>query len=797
MTPRVCIGVHVHAEPARLQATLDALAANTMPGVEVLLLPDGPDVPTQRALAALSSLRQFPTATPRGAPACFNRLIAATDADVVVLLESGALVAPGWLAALLAALDGQPTYGLAGPSTNHAWNEQGVFPGARGTPDDIARTARAAAARYCAAARVLTPLHSLADFCYAVKRDVIAAVGAADEQYGLGPCWEMDYNIRAARAGWAGVWAGAAYVHRAPFTARRRHEEAQRFEASKRLYQDRFCGRRLRGEPHAYEPHCRGEACEHFAPRGLIRIHLPAPADAATPQRAPAPVADKNEPPATPPAAAPRPAVDVTPTQRPLVSCIMPTRNRAEFVLQSIRYFQRQDYAERELIILDDGDDNLAERLPRDDRIRYVRLPGPLSIGAKRNRGCAEARGDIIAQWDDDDWYGPQRVSAQVAPILAGEATITGLMTWLFFDLSRGEFWRCSADLHRRMFAEDVHGGTLVYARQVWQGGARYPDRSMAEDALFPRQALRRGARLRRLPGDDQFIYLRHAGSSWAFACGSYVDPAGWQRAAEPPALVPDRRFYAERSALPRETPPAQGDLPLVSCIMPTANRRRFVPHAIAYFLRQDYPRKELVILDDGEASVADLMPDDPQVRYFRLSGKRTVGAKRNECVEAARGDLILHWDDDDWMAPHRLRVQVDHLLAANAEICGLRQMLHYDLTAGESWLYTYPATHRRWLIGGSLLYTRDFWRRSPFPNLQVGEDTRFVWSRRLDRVAEPDDFTFYVALIHPHNTSPKIRTGSYWSRWPGNITQLMGDDAASYVAPFGVDNRLTTTQLP
>jgi hypothetical protein len=35
---------------------------------------------------------------------------------------------------------------------------------------------------------------------------------------------------------------------------------------------------------------------------------------------------------------------------------------------------------------------------------------------------------------------------------------------------------------------------------------------------------------------------------------------------------------------------------PPVSCIMPTANRRAFVPRAVVYFLRQDYPNKELVI---------------------------------------------------------------------------------------------------------------------------------------------------------------------------------------------------------
>ena len=47
--------------------------------------------------------------------------------------------------------------------------------------------------------------------------------------------------------------------------------------------------------------------------------------------------------------------------------------------------------------------------------------------------------------------------------------------------------------------------------------------------------------------------------------------------------------------------------LPLVSCIMPTADRRRFVPQAIRNFLAQDYAERELVILDDGADSIADL----------------------------------------------------------------------------------------------------------------------------------------------------------------------------------------------
>jgi glycosyltransferase involved in cell wall biosynthesis len=57
--------------------------------------------------------------------------------------------------------------------------------------------------------------------------------------------------------------------------------------------------------------------------------------------------------------------------------------------------------------------------------------------------------------------------------------------------------------------------------------------------------------------------------------------------------------------------------LPLASCIMPTYNRRHFVPQAIKYFLRQDYPHKELIILDDGTDKIRDLVLDFPEMQYF------------------------------------------------------------------------------------------------------------------------------------------------------------------------------------
>jgi len=111
---------------------------------------------------------------------------------------------------------------------------------------------------------------------------------------------------------------------------------------------------------------------------------------------------------------------------------------------------------------------------------------------------------------------------------------------------------------------------------------------------------------------------------------------------------------------------------PLVSCITPTANRRGFLPQAIRYFLAQDYPHKELIIVDDGEDAVGDLVPEDARIRYIRLQGKTVLGEKRNRAAADARGEIIVHYDDDDWSAPWRLGYQIEELLTSGADICGL-----------------------------------------------------------------------------------------------------------------------------
>jgi glycosyltransferase involved in cell wall biosynthesis len=232
----------------------------------------------------------------------------------------------------------------------------------------------------------------------------------------------------------------------------------------------------------------------------------------------------------------------------PLVSCIMPTRDRRRFVGHAVAYFHRQTYPHKELIVVDDGIDAVADLLPPAPLATYIRLDRPQSIGAKRNVAVAAARGEVIVHWDDDDWYGRERIAHQAAPLLARRAAVSGLRTACMLDVTSFSFWSCRDDLHAKMFYGDVHGGTIAYARDVWERLARFPDSSLAEDAAFLK-AIAGRATLVALPAGDDFIYVRHGWNAWEFVCGQAIDAAAWSKVAAPAALADDEPFYRELAA--------------------------------------------------------------------------------------------------------------------------------------------------------------------------------------------------------------------------------------------------------
>jgi hypothetical protein len=286
------------------------------------------------------------------------------------------------------------------------------------------------------------------------------------------------------------------------------------------------------------------------------------------------------------------------------------------------------------------------------DRLRRTNvIGGPSSVLCRRAVLLADealdARFEALACWRT--WLGLAELGppAACAELLVAER------------VDRAEMLR----LPRRSVAElrllNLEGRTR--ADEIWQARElatallRYGHRPAATATVL-RTALERG-RLRRLPRAvtalrDPRPLDRYATPGWI------TDPSSRSAARAPPIGVrPSGRGRCE-----------------VSVVVPTRNRPRFLRQSVASVLGQVDVNVEVIVVDDASDSPAAreaLRFTDPRVRVEvrRLPGG--AGRARNQGLARARGEWIAFLDDDDLLAPTRLRAHLDGVGAAGFGFCG------------------------------------------------------------------------------------------------------------------------------
>ena len=155
--------------------------------------------------------------------------------------------------------------------------------------------------------------------------------------------------------------------------------------------------------------------------------------------------------------------------------------------------------------------------------------------------------------------------------------------------------------------------------------------------------------------------------------------------------------------------------------------------------------------------SVRDLIEGKPNIRLIELRQNLPLGLKRNFCCEHARGEVIAHWDDDDWSHPQRLAEQIE-ILNTGAQVTGYFAM-PFDGPGDQAWMYQ---SHEQYALGTSLTYRKSWWQKHRFPAEQIGEDTAFV-RNSLRVLISRDGRERMVATSHPQNTSPRLLRGRQW----------------------------------
>lgn len=229
-------------------------------------------------------------------------------------------------------------------------------------------------------------------------------------------------------------------------------------------------------------------------------------------------------------------AVDGSPESWPSVSVVMISHERRHFLPHALASIAAQDYpaSRLEVSVVDDSAAAgaagwsavsacpAAEQL---ERLRFLHappVPRRAALGAKRNAALSVATGELVAVWDDDDFYSPCRLRQQAAALRSGGGADVCMLddsgdepTLHYFDASLGAFSAVSHSPLAQPCAMmclppkrslqpprgtllTLPGGFSRYRRSLWgRGASRYPPgRDTGEDLVFFDALLAHGAKV-------------------------------------------------------------------------------------------------------------------------------------------------------------------------------------------------------------------------------------------------------------------------------------------------------------
>jgi len=194
--------------------------------------------------------------------------------------------------------------------------------------------------------------------------------------------------------------------------------------------------------------------------------------------------------------------------------------------------------------------------------------------------------------------------------------------------------------------------------------------------------------------------------------------------------------------------------LPLVSILTPTFNRRKFIHQYLRNIKKQDYKGPiEVLIADDGDDKIEDLIPKNTIFRYIKMPEKKPIGYKRNLLCNEAKGEILIHMDDDDFYPITRVSHAVEKLDKLQAYIAGCSKLYFYEKSSG---ITEYGPISKFHASAGTFAFFREYLSKNSFDDkAEMGEE--FIFTHHFTNpLIQLDPLKTILVIAHRRNTYDK-----------------------------------------
>lgn len=338
-----------------------------------------------------------------------------------------------------------------------------------------------------------------------------------------------------------------------------------------------------------------------------------------------------------------------------LVSAIVSTYNSEKFIRGCLEDLENQTIADKlEIIVINSGSQENEETIVKEfqqryDNIKYIKTEQREGIYAAWNRAIKVARGTFLTNANTDDHHREDALEIMAETLLANPDVALAYGDQICTDTPNGTFANHHAiEMARR--AEYCHErllfGCCVGSQPMWRKSL-HTELGYFDDTLtcasdwdfWLRISISSRYKFKHIPEFLGLYYYNENGIEHGRKIHSLYERY----------IVGKRYGNPYISVIPLYT---SKDNPLVSVIMTVYNCAEYIGDAIESVLIQNYPKFELIIINDGSTdSTKEVISryEDQRIRYFYQENAGMSNAL-NHAVRQARGQYIMPLDADDMM---------------------------------------------------------------------------------------------------------------------------------------------------
>lgn len=167
--------------------------------------------------------------------------------------------------------------------------------------------------------------------------------------------------------------------------------------------------------------------------------------------------------------------------------------------------------------------------------------------------------------------------------------------------------------------------------------------------------------------------------------------------------------------------------------VITCTNQDHSLSNILDNFNRQDYPRKELIIVINNNDEIdiekwkKDVISYD-NITIYKIPGKISLGECLNFAVKKSQYGIVAKFDDDDYYGPKYLSEICQYFKSTRAKLIGKGSTFVY-LVNKQMLTIRNPQEENRYtdfVNGSTLVFKKEIFNKVSFRNITVGEDIAF-----------------------------------------------------------------------